>query len=165
MSLKDLFEKGLTFDEFIETSEDDITRQRIRERYDKTVLEEDVVQKIASLPKVNILAFAETWCPDSQVNVPIVAKIASYNKTFELKIVKREGNEEYMKPYYVEGKPRIPTFVFMDENFKEFGHWVERPQIVRELEKREVADWKRDYLKGKYDSEIIREIVYILLRR
>ncbi|MBE3593290.1 MAG: thioredoxin family protein [Thermoanaerobacter sp.] len=164
MSLKDLFEKGLTFDEFIETSEDDITKKRIRERYDKTVLEEDVAQKIASSPKVNILAFAETWCPDSQVNVPIVAKIASYNKTFELKIVKREGNEEYMKPYYVEGKPRIPTFVFMDENFKEFGHWVERPEIVKELAKSGEGEWRRDYLKGKYDKNIIEEIVNILSR-
>jgi hypothetical protein len=163
--LKDLFEKGITFEEFIESSEDEITRKRIMERYDKTSLEKDVAKRIASLPKVNILAFAETWCPDSQVNVPIVAKIASYNKSFELKIVKREGNEEYMKPYYVEGKPKIPTFVFMNEDFKEFGHWIERPQIVRELEKKEVTDWKRDYLKGKYDGEIVKEIVNILLRQ
>lgn len=164
MSLKDLFEKGLTFDEFIETSEDDITKKRIRERYDKTVLEENVAQKIASLPKVNILAFAESWCPDSQVNVPIVAKIASYNKTFELKIVKREGNEEHMKPYYIDGKAKIPTFVFMNKDFKEFGHWVERPEIVKELAKSGEGEWRRDYLKGKYDKNIIEEIVNILSR-
>jgi hypothetical protein len=161
--LKELFEKGITFEEFVEESEENIAK-RIKERYEKTMLDEDLIEKIKFKDEVNILAFAESWCPDSQVNVPIVAKIASYNKNFKLRILKREGNEEHMKPYYIDGKAKIPTFVFMDKDFKEIGHWIERPGIVKELAKSGEEDWRRDYLKGKYDKNVIEEIVNILSR-
>ncbi|ADD03263.1 conserved hypothetical protein [Thermoanaerobacter italicus Ab9] len=161
--MKELFEKGITFEEFVKESEENIAK-RIKDRYEKTVLDEDLIEKIKFKDEVNILAFAESWCPDSQVNVPIVAKIASYNKNFKLRILKREGNEEYMKPYYIDGKAKIPTFVFMDKDFKEIGHWIERPGIVKELAKSGEEDWRRDYLKGKYDKNIIEEIVNILSR-
>ncbi|MFV9568562.1 MULTISPECIES: thioredoxin family protein [Thermoanaerobacter] len=161
--MKELFEKGITFEEFVEESEENIAK-RIKERYEKTMLDEDLIEKIKFKDEVNILAFAESWCPDSQVNVPIVAKIASYNKNFKLRILKREGNEEHMKPYYIDGKAKIPTFVFMDKDFKEIGHWIERPGIVKELAKSGEEDWRRDYLKGKYDKNVIEEIVNILSR-
>lgn len=161
--MKELFEKGITFEEFVEESEENIAK-RIKERYEKTMLDEDLIEKIKFKDEVNILAFAESWCPDSQVNVPIVAKIASYNKNFKLRILKREGNEEHMRPYYIDGKAKIPTFVFMDKDFKEIGHWIERPGIVKELAKSGEEDWRRDYLKGKYDKNVIEEIVNILSR-
>ncbi|MBT1278580.1 thioredoxin family protein [Thermoanaerobacter sp. CM-CNRG TB177] len=161
--MRELFEKGITFEEFVKESEENIAK-RIKERYEKTVLDEDLIEKIKFKDEINILAFAESWCPDSQVNVPIVAKIASYNKNFKLRILKREDNEEHMKPYYIDGKAKIPTFVFMNKDFKEIGHWIERPEIVKELAKSGEGEWKRDYLKGKYDKNIIEEIVNILSR-
>lgn len=145
--MRELFEKGITFEEFVKESEEYIAR-RIKERYEKTVLDEDLIEKIKFKDEINILAFAESWCPDSQVNVPIVAKIASYNKNFKLRILKREGNEEHMKPYYIDGKAKIPTFVFMDKDFKEIGYWIERPEIVKELAKVEKESGKEIILKG-----------------
>jgi hypothetical protein len=133
--LKELFEKGITFEEFVKESEEYIAK-RIKERYGKTVLDEDLIEKIKFKDEINILAFAE----------------------------RREDNEEHMKPYYIDGKAKIPTFVFMNKDFKEIGHWIERPEIVKELAKSGEGEWKRDYLKGKYDKNIIEEIVNILSR-
>lgn len=163
MTLKELFEKGSSFDDFISKADENI-RKMMKDRYENIVLSEGAIQKIKLHDAANILAFAENWCPDCQVSLPIAAKITSYNKNFKLSILKREGNEEHMKPYYIDGKAKIPTFVFMDKDFKEIGHWIERPMSVKELVKNGEADWRKDYLKGKYDNDIIDEIVNTLSR-
>lgn len=164
MSLKELFERGAAFDEFISSIADKNILKMLKNKYENIVIYESEIEKIKSHDAVNILAFAENWCPDCQVSLPIVARIASYNKNFKLRILNREGNEVHMKPYYIDDKAKIPTFVFMDKDFKEIGYWVERPNPVKELVKNGKADWRIDYLKGKYDKDIINEIVNILSR-
>lgn len=163
MTLKELFERGASFDEFINTADENIFKM-LKAKYENIVLNEAVIEKIKLQDEVNILAFAENWCPDCQVSLPIVAKITRYNENFKLRILKREGNEEYMKPYYIDGKAKIPTFIFMNRDFKEIGHWIERPETIKEIVKSGAIDWRLDYLKGKYDKDIINEIVNILPR-
>jgi hypothetical protein len=111
-------------------------------------------------PVKHVLAFAEGWCPDCQHNLPILKAITE-RFGIELKIVPKENNEYFMEDFIEDGQARIPTFVFMDDNFNIVGSWVERPKTVKQLWKGE-TDIKERYLNGEFDSEIINEIVNIL---
>lgn len=162
MELMSLFDKGIKFKDFINCGED-LAAKKLKEKYDAILFDFAVINKIKSSKVNNILAFAEIWCPDCQVSLPIIAKICNIN-AINLSILNREGHIEDMEPFYVDGKARIPTYVFMDKNFDIIGTWIERSKSIKELTAKGDESWRIDYIKGIYDKEIINEFLEILSR-
>lgn len=166
MSLGELFKKGISFSELLNKS-DEPYRKKCEEIIDSISIEENIVDKIKSITKkINILAFAEIWCPDCQINLPSIDFISKNNNNIELSIVPREGNEVLMEKYKMDGKAKIPTFIVMDEKFNEMGSFIEIPNIVRDVVNRgnqvEIIVAKREYRNGKYVENTIREILDII---
>ncbi|ABR50594.1 conserved hypothetical protein [Alkaliphilus metalliredigens QYMF] len=166
MDFKQLFEKGISFEKFIELDED-TNREKTLELYENIVLEEELIQRIRQIQTpIKILAFAEIWCPDCMINVPALQKMKAINEEIQMTILPREGNEEVMENYKLGGKPKIPTFIVMNEMYQELGFFIEMPKTLKDIAARgnqvEVIVGKRKYRKGEYIRDTIKEILNII---
>ncbi|MGF7398196.1 thioredoxin family protein [Thermoanaerobacterium thermosaccharolyticum] len=160
MDLKQLFYNGVSFSEFVKSENNEIT-ERLKSRYDNIALDGTAVNFKNKVRYV--LAFAENWCPDCQVSVPIMAKLCDLAK-IDFKILKREGHEEEMKPFYEDGKAKIPTFAFLDDSFNVVGTWIERPKVIKELVAKGDNSYRRGYVNGEYDKDIVNELLEMMSR-
>ncbi|TCO69706.1 thioredoxin family protein [Marinisporobacter balticus] len=165
MNIQPLFKEGLSFIEFVNRDKD-AYKEKTLEIYDTIMIDEILEKEIKAVNQlINVLVFAEIWCPDCMINVPALQKIVDINPNFAISIVSREGNEMFMDNYKVSGKPKIPTFVIMDKDFHALGDFIEQPQILKEIEAKgkqvETIVAKRKYRKGEYISETIKEVLNI----
>ncbi|SNS38149.1 Thioredoxin [Anaerovirgula multivorans] len=169
MTFRELFEVGSCFEAFL-NKDQDINREKTLEIYNSITLEEELVHRIKEIGAViKILVFAEIWCPDCVINVPALQKIKEINPNIEFRILPREGNEIYMEPYKVGGKTKIPTFIVLDNDYKEKGAFLEIPKTLKEVVGKgnqvEIIVAKRKYKKGEYISSTIEEILDIINRK
>jgi hypothetical protein len=126
------WDKGITYDEFKAA----MTRnqERFAENESRVTLDPESVRTFKSLPKpLRVLALAEDWCGDVVANLPILGRLAKEVPTLDVRIFYRDQNLDLMDRWLNQGKYQsIPVFVFFDENFRELGHWIERPASVTE---------------------------------
>jgi Thioredoxin len=126
------WDKGITYDAFKAA----MTRnqERFAENEGRVALDPETVRTFKSLPKpLRVLALAEDWCGDVVANLPILGRLAKEAPTLDLRIFYRDQNLDLMERWLNQGKYQsIPVFVFFDENFRELGHWIERPASVTE---------------------------------
>jgi hypothetical protein len=126
------WDKGITYDEFKAA----MTRnqERFAENESRVALDPETVRTFKSLPKpLRVLALAEDWCGDVVANLPILGRLAKEVPTLDVRIFYRDQNLDLMERWLNQGKYQsIPVFVFFDENFRELGHWIERPASVTE---------------------------------
>ncbi len=127
---KKRFEQGLTYDAY----KAQMTRNR--ERFDTN---EATVNLVATdvdffkqLPQtLNVLVLAEDWCGDVINNLPVLGRLAAASGKLNVRVFLRDQNLDLMDQYLKDGQFRsIPVFVFFDENFRELGHWIERPARI-----------------------------------
>lgn len=168
MNFRELYGKGLDYKDFLKTL--DIEDKEVMERYSKLLaetLDENLKEKIKNIDNdVKILVFAEGWCPDCQINMPPIFHITNINPNIKMKILKRDTNEKYLEPYFINGKPKIPTILLLDNTYREIDNIIERPRHVKELlgsqKESESIIAKRKYKKGEFLSEIIKDIIAII---
>lgn len=84
------------------------------------------------LPRpVTVLVLTEDWCGDSVANLPIVIALARETGGLDLRILKREGNDDIAGRYLLaDGRNHIPTYIILDERLEEIGHVIERPDAI-----------------------------------
>jgi hypothetical protein len=126
------WDKGISYDEFKAA----MTRnqERFAENEGRVALDPETVRTFKSLPKpLRVLVLAEDWCGDVVANVPVLGRLAEEVPTLDVRIFYRDQNLDLMERWLNQGKYQsIPVFVFFDENFRELGHWIERPASVTE---------------------------------
>lgn len=126
------WDKGITYEEF----KSGMTRnqERFAENEGRVALDPETVRTFKSLPKpLRVLVLAEDWCGDVVANLPILGRLANEVPTLDVRIFLRDQNLDLMERWLNQGKYQsIPVFVFFDENFRELGHWIERPASVTE---------------------------------
>jgi hypothetical protein len=136
------WDKGITYDEFKAA----MTRnqERFAENEGRVALDPETVRTFKSLPKpIRVLVLAEDWCGDVVANLPILGRLAKEVPTLDVRIFYRDQNLDLMERWLNQGKYQsIPVFVFFDENFRELGHWIERPASVTD---RRAAERKKIY--------------------
>ena len=137
---RERFEQGLTYDEY----KAQMTRNQERfEQNEQTItFSDDDLQFFRQLPQtVHVLVLAEDWCGDVIANVPIVGRLAAQTGRLNLRVFLRDQNLDLMDQYLKDGQFRsIPVFVFFDEDFRELGHWIERPAIVNQRQQAMLDD-------------------------
>jgi hypothetical protein len=126
------WDKGITYDEFKAA----MTRnqERFAENESRVALDPETVRTFKSLPKpLRVLVLAEDWCGDVVANLPILGRLDKEVPALDVRIFYRDQNLDLMERWLNQGKYQsIPVFVFFDENFRELGHWIERPASVTE---------------------------------
>lgn len=76
---------------------------------------------------VRVAVLTETWCGDSLMNIPILAKIEEVCSNIMVRVFPREQFEKLNIFFIEQGFDKIPLFWFMDTNFNKIGAWMERP--------------------------------------
>jgi len=134
------FEQGLTYAAF----KAQMTRNldRVEENERRVELRPEDVAAFRGLPRpLNVVVLAEDWCGDVIANLPVLGRIAQESGRLDIRVFLRDQNDDIMQRYLNQGKYKsIPVFVFLDERFRELGHWIERPASVTELR----AERRRD---------------------
>jgi len=167
MDINKLFNSGISFEEFM-SHDDGAYIEKMLEIYNNIEVDDEILAKINSIHKeIKVLVFAEIWCPDCVINVPALKKICDINKAVKMKIVPREGNEEYLNDYKIDGKAKIPTFLFMDADFQVLGTFIEIPDVIKEIVTKgnqvDIIVAKRKYRKGEFTNETIKDILKIII--
>lgn len=166
MDIYDLFNQGVSFDEFV-NKDNDTYREKTLEILNSIKFDDQSVKKVKRInKKINVLICAELWCPDCMINVPVIEKMRKYNSNISISIVGRDGHEEFFKKFSKSDSVRIPTFIFYDEKFNELGSFVEYPKVIRDIVERgnqpNIIVAKRKYRKGEYAQDTLKDILDII---
>jgi|TARA_B110000902_G_scaffold62963_1_gene74591 hypothetical protein len=102
-------------------------------RLDKrATINEDLADKIKSLPAQTWLVISEAWCGDAAQNLPWINKMAELNEGIELTIVLRDENSELIDQFLTNGGRSIPKVIALSPNNLIHHTWGPRPQYMQE---------------------------------
>jgi hypothetical protein len=131
------WDKGITYDAF--KAEMTRNQERFVQNESRVVLDPETVRTFKSLPQpLRVLVLAEDWCGDVIANLPVLGRILKEAPQLDVRVFYRDQNLDLMERWLNQGKYQsIPVFAFFDENFRELGHWIERPASVTERRAKE----------------------------
>ncbi|MGO8951015.1 MAG: thioredoxin family protein [Ktedonobacterales bacterium] len=126
------FDKGMTYDDF--KSQMTRNQERFLASERQFQLDPADLAVFQNLPQpVNVLVLAEDWCGDVIDNLPILGRIAEASGKLNLRVFLRDQNLDIMDQYLKDGQFRsIPVFAFFDDQWRELGRFIERPESVTE---------------------------------
>ena len=130
------FATGLTYDGYKAAMTRN--RERLEANEAKVTLDPEAVRFFKGLPRpIKVVALAEDWCGDVMANLPVLGRLAKEVGTLDVRVFYRDQNPDLIDRWLNQGKfQSIPVFAFFDQDFRELGHWIERPASVTELRAR-----------------------------
>ncbi len=135
--MKDHFEKGMTFSEFL--SETRNSKHPWQDFYDRARIPEEILSRAESLPgQWRFLVLCEEWCGDGANILPYLARAAEAVPNLDLRILPRDQNPDLMDAHLTNGTKSIPVVMVLDQAFREVGWWGSRPAPLQELFIREI---------------------------
>jgi hypothetical protein len=129
---RERFEQGMSYEAY--KAQMTRSREQLEENERTVQFDQEDLSFFKELPqRLNVLVLTEDWCGDAIANVPVLGRLAEESGKLNLSVFLRDQNLDLMDQYLNRGEFRsIPTFVFFDEDFKELGHWIERPASITE---------------------------------
>ena len=138
MNIKDFWEKGVNYEEYIENM--DVFKKEMQQRVNDVRITSAEFERFRNIQKARkLLVCTEAKCKDSLMNLPIIIKIAEASSFLELRILERTKNLQLWEFFSTKGLNNIPICWIMDEDFQYIGHWIERPKKAY----RKIDDWKK----------------------
>jgi hypothetical protein len=127
------FATGLSYDEYKKGMTRNLDRVEANEG--RVALDPEAVRFFTSLPQpLNVVVLAEDWCGDVIANLPVLGRLAKEAGKLNIRIFYRDQNIDLITHWLNQGKYQsIPVVAFFDKDFRELGHWIERPSSVTEL--------------------------------
>ena len=164
--MKNLFEKGISFRSYI-FNLDDKSKHNLMKYYIPMSIKEELKEQLGNIDKkINILGVVEPNCPDCWINLSLLEKMISFNNNIDLRLVIRKSVDKELDAYRVDGFVKVPTFIFMDENFGILDSFIEKPQILKDadINTAEGSAMNMNYIIGKLINETAKEIMDKLLK-
>ena len=132
----EFWQTGLSLDAYVDSMAH--KQEEMRQRLRSVVLTPQEARAFMALKTPTyVLVMTEDWCPDSLMNLPILAAIASASSKMELRIFVRSQQPDLQAAFAERGIANIPLFVFYAQDFREIGIWVERSRAAHSW----VAEW------------------------
>lgn len=133
--LKDVFQGGQTFSEFVEYvgSKGSAFQRAYRDTDWPTEIVDRFRRTAATAGGINIFVMAEAWCPDAAQNVPPLASLADAVENVCMRCYLGSENPELKQFFTSRGAARIPAVLFCDGGFEPLGIWQERPEPAHRL--------------------------------
>jgi hypothetical protein len=130
------FEAGMTYEAY--KAQMSRNKEQFEQNERDVQLSDDDLQRLRRLPKpLNVLALAEDWCGDVVANLPVLGRIAQASDgklTLRVLLRDQEPGTVVMDEHLHQGQYKsIPTVIFLDQDFREVGIWIERPASVTRL--------------------------------
>lgn len=98
---------------------------------------------------IKIVAIGEDWCPDVVRGIPVVVRLAEALGV-DLRIFPRDSHLDLMQHYLWRHEYlSVPVFVFFDKDWKELGHWTERPAVGYRF----IAELREELAKSSASEE------------
>jgi hypothetical protein len=139
---REQFEAGMTYDAY--KAQMTRNREQFEHNEQALALSPDELAAFANLPRpLKVLALAEDWCGDVVANLPILGRLARESGKLDVRVLLRdqEPGTQVMDQYLNQGQFRsIPVFVFLDDDFRELGVWIERPSSVTSARAEKMAE-------------------------
>ena len=155
MITEEIWDKGLTLAEYIERM--DTFQNEMQRRVNELRVTSAEFQKLKAFNQDRkILVVTESWCMDSLMNVPIIAKIVEASPNLEMKLIFKSEYPELIQYFSEQGYNNIPLCWVMKSDYSFCGAWVERPQSANRI----LNEWKKDhpdFLKVLSDSTLSQE--------
>ncbi len=151
--IKNAFEKGLSFDDFLKKTENyinntdagtlgeeekfyyDYTKlnlQRMKRVMKTHPVSAEIAEKIKAIDAPqNWMIITENWCGDSAQSSPEFLKMSLLNENITLRVVERDTFPEVMDMYLTNGKQSIPIVVAFDSNWNQLWKWGARPAALQ----------------------------------
>lgn len=168
MQISKLFKKGMSFDEFLKTEDDESYREKGLEMLESIKFDKEYIKEVENINKqINILIYGEIWCADCMINIPVVERMRQLNSNIKISIVNKETKIE--NNIKLEEHIRLPTFTIYDKDFNELGTFKEFPSKLKEImdsgnESNSLVNIRK-YRKGEYTEETLKDILHIINRR
>jgi thiol-disulfide isomerase/thioredoxin len=159
---KNRFESGLSFPDFLNSVS--TRKEEWLNNYQEFELTEAEIKKLSAVQKkFKVLALTEDWCGDCVRNLPVIARLVEALSESQLKVFTRDDNLDLMQKFTPDDKMRIPTVVFMDQDFKVLALWIEEPANGPILKEKFLSqpDGKEKYLSA-LQEEVKKEIFSLL---
>ena len=163
--MKNLYEKGLNFTTYM-FNLDEERKLNIMKYYIPLNVNNEIKESIKSINKrIKILGVIDLMCSDCHINLPLLEKMISINNNIELRLVTKNMLNDELKDYKEDGVIRVPTFVFMDEDYNVIGAFIEKPKVVKnsDINTLEGSQINMKYRAGKLVDETAKELLSILL--
>jgi Thioredoxin len=127
---RERFEQGMSYDQY--KAQMTRNRERFEENERTLALSAEEVQFFKGLPQqLHVLVLAEDWCGDVINNLPVLGRLAEASGKLNVRVFLRDQNLDLIDQYLNQGLHRsIPVFAFFDEDFRDLGHWIERPAAI-----------------------------------
>ncbi len=130
--LKELVEeRGINFNTYLEKMSEPHKEKWIK-RVKELVIPLDLLNKYDlsdNHKKVKIIVFSAEWCPDSRFATPIAYLLSKQYPNIDFYIIDREDGWEALEFFKINGDKKVPTIVFLNENYEETGRWVENSAL------------------------------------
>ncbi len=130
---RERFLTGLTYDQY--KAQMTRNQERFQSNESNLKLSDADLAPFRGLAKSrDVLVLAEDWCGDVIANLPILGRIAKESGKLNVRVFLRDQNPDIMDLYLNKGQFKsIPVFVAFDDQFKEIGRFIERPDSVTKL--------------------------------
>jgi hypothetical protein len=127
------FATGLSYEDYKKGMTRNLDRVEANEG--RVAIDPEAVRFFKSLPEpLNVVVLAEDWCGDVIANLPVLGRLAKEAGKLNIRIFYRDQNIDLITHWLNQGKYQsIPVVAFFDRDFRELGHWIERPSSVTEL--------------------------------
>lgn len=145
------FAQGMTWSQYVDSIK--ANKERFQQYYNdfKVKPEEVAFFKKFNAKKgpVKVVVIGEDWCPDVVRGIPVAVRLAEA-VGMDLRIFPRDQNMDLMNEYLWRHEYlSIPVFAFFDKDWKELGHWIERPASGYKF----VADLNEELSGGALSDE------------
>lgn len=173
MSLLDYFQKGYTYENYIERIEDELEEQielddpkgfvqyyalglqRMRRVHKTFKYNPGLERRVKAITTdLKFLVISEGWCGDASQIVPVIEHLAKGLKT-DLRFVFRDENMELMEDYKTNGALSIPILIGVTPEGEEAFRFGPRPAKGMEF----LAKFKKDpdkYSKDDFHEDLQR---------
>ena len=129
---RERFQQGMTYDEFKASMTRN--RDRVEALEAKVEIKPEDLAAFKNLPEpVDVLVIGADWCYDVITNLPVLVRVAKESGKLNMRVFERDQSPDVMAEYMNGPYMSIPVFAFFDRDFKELGHWIERPKAVTDL--------------------------------
>jgi len=172
VNLTDAYDLAMSYETYIELLGDYSDLHQLH--YKKFSIDEKNCTKIFGYKNVKILTITEPWCGDSLAMLPIMRKIVEENDHWEIKVLLRDANLEFMDQFLTNDVRGIPVFLFLDDRGEFLFRWGPRPKKTAqlfdtyrdqitcgEIEKQDVLKKIRTYYAKDRGIETLDELVEV----
>jgi len=153
------FAQGMTWSQYVDSIK--ANKERFLQFYsDFKVKPEEVAffKKFdAKKGPIKVVVIGEDWCPDVVRGIPVAVRLAEA-VGMDLRIFPRDQNMDMMNEYLWRHEYlSIPVFAFFDKDWKELGHWIERPASGYKFAADLTEELSESNLSDEDKTKLIRE--------